>query len=429
MKVKTLKPEIKSLNYLTVAYDVSKYKHNYYARFESNGELLEIEGEISNKMEATKAHFSELRALQKEHGFDSIHIACESTGGYEKALLRLAQNCGFIRSYVSGEATNKAKVIESNDSGKNDFKDARVIHMLAVQGKVLTCRTLGDDYDQLKFYNSRYEDYSLEASRVKNRISQLVDQFFPELQISANRLYSKTVSLVMECYGLNPYLIGELYYEDFLEELTNKRKKALHKRSFNILKTIWEASEKQVLADVEIWQIESLAEELSLTYNRYQELCERKEHYKKLMEDLAIQSDEWQKVKESPMNLFMFSRIIAETGAWKGFLGIKQLWRYAGLNLRERQSGISRGRVRLSKKGNSLLRKCLGQMCYSTLIKEKRLFGEYYQKKKEKRNGFYALVCVMRKTLKMLFGLYKSKKSFQTERVFDQGYQIEELSA
>jgi transposase len=55
-------------------------------------------------------------------------------------------------------------------------------------------------------------------------------------------------------------------------------------------------------------------------------------------------------------------RILGETGPLADFTGRRQLLRFAGLNLRERQSGTWRGKTHLSKKGRSLLRKILGQV-------------------------------------------------------------------
>ena len=66
-----------------------------------------------------------MRSLAEQEGFHGVCVICEPTGGYEKLLLRKAREFGFFTEYVNGEATNKAKVIDSSNSGKNDQKDAR----------------------------------------------------------------------------------------------------------------------------------------------------------------------------------------------------------------------------------------------------------------------------------------------------------------
>ena len=52
MQIKTLQPEIKSLNYLIVAYDISKQKHNFYTHFTIGSESMESEGVIKSPVSA-----------------------------------------------------------------------------------------------------------------------------------------------------------------------------------------------------------------------------------------------------------------------------------------------------------------------------------------------------------------------------------------
>lgn len=61
------------------------------------------------------------------------------------------------------------------------------------------------------------------------------------------------------------------------------------------------------------------------------------------------------------ITLFNLARLVGQTGPLEDFRSGRALLRYAGLNLRERQSGTYRGQTRLSKKGRPLLRKILGQ--------------------------------------------------------------------
>ena len=429
MHIKTLQPEIKSLNYLIVAYDISKYKHNFYTHFTIDSESMESEGEIKSPMKSVISHFEDLVKLKETYNFHGVQIVCEPTGGYEKALLRKAREFGFLTQYVSGEATNKAKVIESNDSGKNDQKDARVIHMLAAQGKTLSCTESHDHYGELKFYNRKYEDLSLEAARRKNRINSLVEELFPDISITARQLYNKTMQCVIDTYKLNPYVIANLEWEVFLDVITACYGRKLSKVAAALLERVWRASLSSRLNIMPDWKSNALAEELENSYRLWTAIEDRKKAYKDKMITLVEKTEEWQQVNKAPVSAFMFSRILAESGSWKAYPGIRQLMRYAGLNLREKQSGTYQGQVRLSKKGNSLMRKCLGQMVFSCLVKKKRLYGDFYRQKKEKRNGFYALTCVMRKALRMLFGTYQSGAGYQGQRVFDQTFETNKAAA
>jgi transposase len=102
------------------------------------------------------------------------------------------------------------------------------------------------------------------------------------------------------------------------------------------------------------------------------------------------------------ITLFNLTRLASQTGPLTDFGSGRALLRYAGLNLRERQSGTYRGQTRLSKKGRPLLRKILGQTIFPVLRKA-MLYGPYYHRKLEE--GMIrakAKVAVMRKFLCML---------------------------
>ncbi len=122
----------------------------------------------------------------------------------------------------------------------------------------------------------------------------------------------------------------------------------------------------------------------------------------------------------SPVGPFMLARILAETGPLTDFKTIKQLWRYAGLNLRQKQSGKMQGTNRLSKKGRSRLRRCAQQACVKLVVRV-QLFGEvYHAKKAECKSGNKAMTAMARKLLRVLHGIEKNGGIYQPERVFEQ---------
>jgi transposase len=116
------------------------------------------------------------------------------------------------------------------------------------------------------------------------------------------------------------------------------------------------------------------------------------------------------------ITLFNLARLASQTGPLTDFRSRRALLRYAGLNLRERQSGSYRGQTRLSKKGRPLLRKILGQTIFPVLRKA-MLSGPYYHRKlQEGETRAKAKVAVMRKFLRMLHSLARSGEAFDPER-------------
>lgn len=420
MELKTYIDNVKSFNYLIVAYDVAKYKHNFHTSFEDGKHFFKAEGVIKSTTSKLIEHFNEVKVLAKQHGFHGVRIVCEPTGGYEKNLLRQARTMGFLTEYVNGEATSKSKVIETNDSGKNDIKDARIIFSLASQNKTLTCQEHDGVYGHLKLLSGKYEDVCLDLSRLKNCFSSAVDHFFPDLSLTGSQLHSKICRAVIDKISLNPYKIAMLSYDKFKKKIEAGCSRKVSGSVNDLLMKIWNAAQTNALAQVPQWEVDEYEDIINDYYKRIVETEKRKLNYRVKMEKLFTQTKEYQKLLNVPANNFMLARIIAETGPFDNFSVLEKLVKYAGLNLKEHASGTYSGQVRLSKKGNSLLRKVLGQIAFTFFTKRDSIYGDYFQKKKEKMGGIYGLTCVMRKVLKMLYGTYKSAESFKVERVRNQ---------
>lgn len=429
LNVKLEEQKINSLNYLHLGYDVSKFKHNFFTKFDKNTKTLVLEDQIGSKISEMKDHFDEVQEFAKANGFQGVIVACEPTGGYEKNLLRVAREKGFFTQYVSGEATAKYKVVESNDNNKSDKKDSRIIYQLTKEGKTLTCEERENVYAQLQFLNRKYEDVSLEYSRLKNMFSSQIDEFFADLQLESKKYYTKTCQEVIEQFQLNPYEIAKLEFNKFQKKIQQGFTRKLCKASVEMLKKIWHAAQSNSLLLIPQWQIDITVETIADLHGRMKDLTIRKEKLRQQMIEVYQQTEEFTKLGAIDKGIFMFARVIAETGALSNYQHYRQVIRYAGLNLRERSSGKFKGQVKLSKKGNILLRKVLGQLAFSCYTQSNTLFGSRYKDWKTKKGGLYGLVNVMRKVLKMMFGVYKSTSVFNPQRVFDQNLELQKASA
>ncbi len=113
------------------------------------------------------------------------------------------------------------------------------------------------------------------------------------------------------------------------------------------------------------------------------------------------------------MQPFYLGRVLGETGPLSDFKHIEMLNKYGGLNLRKRESGKYKGKLRMSKKGRAPLRGVLGGMAFK-MVKKHNIFGEYYhgRKQEEKIPGTKLLANVERKILTILFGMAKRKECY-----------------
>ncbi|HEX4851748.1 MAG TPA: transposase, partial [Puia sp.] len=106
--------------------------------------------------------------------------------------------------------------------------------------------------------------------------------------------------------------------------------------------------------------------------------------------------------------------VLAETNGFELIRNKKQLTSYAGLDIREKQSGTSiKGKARISKKGNKNLRKTLHfPAITATRINNqyRELFHRIVSKTGIKMKG---LVAVQRKILELMYILFKNKTPYQ----------------
>jgi len=310
------------------------------------------------------------------------------------------------------------RAIETNDSGKTDLKDPHVIHTLASMGKTLICRHYDEDYALLRQWHALYEQADVGSVRTKCLLATQMKKLFPDYAFQKDFLYSCSGSALIEHYGANPHRI----VKDGKDRFCRTMRQAVSRIRQNTLDRLYlqaESSTKnqQSLRLSEVMQCRLM--QLWDDYLRYRERKqEAKEHMEKLYQELQLIDPQLPSQEQGVISSFHLARIVAETGPVSDFNTLRKFMRYAGLNLREKQSGIYRGRNKLSKKGRSLLRKVLSQAVLP-LVKKEGLYGPYYHgKKAQGMSGTKAMTAVMRKFLKLFYGWYKSAGHFDRNRVF-----------
>ncbi|WP_250126183.1 transposase [Chroococcidiopsis sp. CCMEE 29] len=105
--------------------------------------------------------------------------------------------------------------------------------------------------------------------------------------------------------------------------------------------------------------------------------------------------------------------ILAEIGSIDTFESARQLAAYSGLTPRERTSGTSvRGKTSLSRIGNSRVRKALFMPALTATQYNPILHDLWERLLKRGKTKMVALGAVMRKLLHLVFGVFKSRKTF-----------------
>jgi len=105
--------------------------------------------------------------------------------------------------------------------------------------------------------------------------------------------------------------------------------------------------------------------------------------------------------------------VLAETNDFELVRNKRQLTSYAGLDVKEKQSGTSvRGKAKISKKGNKYLRKALHLPALTAIRHDQRFKSVFVRLVSKHGIKMKAVVAVQRKLLEMMYTIYKSQQPY-----------------
>ena len=135
---------------------------------------------------------------------------------------------------------------------------------------------------------------------------------------------------------------------------------------------------------------------------------------KKIVEEDSILKKKFAAIcKIKGLGLQSLAVIVAETNGFAAFENVSQLVSYAGYDVVENQSGKRSGKTRISKKGNSHIRRCLHFPAFNMIKYEvapfKNLYERIYEKSKIKMKAYTA---VQKKLLIVIYTLWKKDEAF-----------------
>ena len=404
--------------------DAAQYKWNVYTELRDEG----FEGEHENRSDVAERELTALRDQALSLGYTRVLLLCEPSGGCEQVVVSTARRLGIDTAWVSAEAVCKMRTVESNDSGKTDIKDPRVIHLLGRLGRTQKQRVLPVPYTLLRQWNAIYGAAEQEAAAAKCSIHRQIRAMFPDCSFKRDFLFGPSGQAVFERLGFNPYRIVKAGRRR-LETILRKHCVRIQKAS---IERLWRDAQLSVSHGVDQRVLAVQEKRLALLFEDLHLHRRRKEEAARAMEKLYAEARQLDpalpEAQHGVVTTLHLARIVAVTGPLSDYLSFRQLLRYLGLNLRERQSGTYRGKTKLSKKGSRVGRQVLGH-CVLALVKRDRLFGPAYHAKREQgMPGNKAMTVMTRRFVKMLYGWYRSGRNFDAVRVFASESQYREAA-
>lgn len=129
------------------------------------------------------------------------------------------------------------------------------------------------------------------------------------------------------------------------------------------------------------------------------------------------------------IGILTVAAVLAETNGFALFRNYKQLVSYAGFDVVERESGLSSGKTKISKKGNGHLRRAMFMPAFTAVrYKEKPLldlFNRTFEKHGIKMKSY---VAVQKKLLVLIYHIWKKNEKFDPNYTLTKALLQEELN-
>jgi transposase len=153
---------------------------------------------------------------------------------------------------------------------------------------------------------------------------------------------------------------------------------------------------------------------IELIDNQLSELITSIEEHLSSDKDVAGKVENICKIKG--LGMLTVAVILAETNGFALFKNIPQLVSYAGYDVQENQSGPRVGRTKISKKGNSRIRRILHMPAFNMVRYAQKPFLDLFERTFEKHKiKMKSYVAVQKKLLVMIFTLWKKNEAYNPD--------------
>lgn len=268
-----------------------------------------------------------------------------------------------------------------------------------------TMEATGVYHESLAYY---LDEQELEVSIVlPNKISNYART------LNAKTVTDKTASEAIALFGLERKLDqwsrpNGLFKK--LKQLTRERGQLVDERT--VLKNQWHA--EQAGAEPSKKSIERIKKRIALLNKQEEEI---QGELKELIKSDAEMQQLIVLICTLPgVSILTAATVLGETNGFDLIRNKRQLTSYAGLDVREKQSGTSvKGKPRISKKGNRHLRKAMHMPALAAIRHDERFKAVFARLVARHGIKMKAAVAVQRKLLELIYILFKTRKPYERD--------------
>jgi len=346
-----------------------------------------------------------IQNLQPSH----CEVAIESTGTYGDPLCEQLSNADIPIFRVSAKRSHDMAEVYDGVPSLHDAKSAAIIAHLHIEGMSQPWQSKSPEFRNLKASINEMSIYHAQYHENLNRMEALLARFWPEVTDILS-LTTITLISILEIHG-SPIVLAKMSEKLLFEQMKKIGRGFLTDKKINAVIASAKTTTGVKMTEGEARVVRHIATEILRNY-RLNKTAEKE------VLRLSKGIKEIERMGEI-VGLITAAVIVTESGNPNEYHNPKSYKKSAGLNLKEKSSGKYQGKLKITKRGSSKVRRFL-YFAALRLIQDDPLVRAWYNGKVERDGGMKmkAIIAIMSKLIMAMWHVGRGAK-FDSHKLFD----------
>ena len=327
-----------------------------------------------------------------------LTVVMESTGTYGDALRYQFRYSGFEVNQISAKRVSDARELYDGVPSLHDAKSATVIMRLHRDGLSTPWRESNDTERELDALRREYDLHQSQYQRNKNRLEAYLSRHWPEV-LPLLPLDSVTLESLLIEYG-SPEQIAK-NTEEASKNMRLWGKSQLKDEKIAVVIQSAVNTLGQPCIEAERRYLQALTAEMRHSRQQQKEV--------KDVLEATVKADTGLSKLTCVIGLITTAVLLSCRLDPRNFINARSFQKALGLNLKEKSSGRDIGRLKITKRGCSIVRRYL-YFAALRLINNDPVVKAWYQQKVDARAKNKTIIALMRKLAKALWYVARGER-------------------
>jgi transposase len=327
-----------------------------------------------------------------------LTVVMESTGTYGDALRYQFRCSGFEVNQISAKRVSDARELYDGVPSLHDAKSATVIMRLHREGLSTPWRESNDIERELDALRREYDLHQSQYQRNKNRLESYLSRHWPEV-LPLLPLDSVTLESLLIEYG-SPEQIAK-NTEEASKNMRLWGKSQLKDEKIAVVIQSAVNTLGQPCIEAERRYLQALTAEMRHSRQQQKEV--------KDVLEATVKADTGLSKLTCVIGLITTAVLLSCRLDPRNFINARSFQKALGLNLKEKSSGRDIGRLKITKRGCSIVRRYL-YFAALRLINNDPVVKAWYQQKVDARAKNKTIIALMRKLAKALWYVARGER-------------------